>query len=151
MRVFIGVSFNRDHETQIVGATDSREATRRLVEQARSEMLSFSDIAVDGPDGGVALDDAHGNMVGHVLACDVAGAAVLNWAWDSESDSLQAASGVYHDQGSSLCYAIEKHFEYVWQAMFEGSLIHTGSLEECMAACRKSEDAAVLDAVQCVG
>lgn len=148
MKVFIGVSFNRDHETVVVGASDSRDGALRLVELARSEMLTFSGHAIDEPDGNVALDDSRGDMVGHVLSFDVAGAAALNWEWHSDSDSLIAASTVWHDDESPLEYAIDKLDASNWRAMFEGSVLHAGTLEDCMASCRKCDDEAILAAIQ---
>lgn len=71
MKVFVGVSYNRDHETQVVGVSLEREGARRLVELARSEMLAFSPSGIDGPEGNVSLDDGRGDMVGCVLAFDV--------------------------------------------------------------------------------
>jgi len=71
VKVFVGVSYNRDHETQVVGVSLEREGARRLVELARGEMLAFSPSGIDGPEGNVSLDDGRGDMVGCVLAFDV--------------------------------------------------------------------------------
>lgn len=146
MRVFVGVSFGANHETVVCGASDCRESARRLVEQVRNEMLDWSREALDGPDGGAGLDDRMGLLVGKVLAFDVAGAANLDWSVDADSDCLVAES-VYHDDGTALRYELHGSGDD-WVAEFDGREFAKGTLEHCMAACRKSEDEAILAAVQ---
>lgn len=144
MRVFVGISYGRDHETAICGAADCRETARRMVELSRHEMLSWAREATDGPDGGAGLDDAKGDLVGRVLAFDVAGNAALNWRLDEEGIF---AESIYHDQGSPLHYTVSEEITG-WVAALDGHELARGSLEHCMTACRKSEDDAILQAIQ---
>lgn len=146
MQVFIAISYNRDNETEIVGVTETRTEALRLVEQARNEIVHFSHHAVDGPNGSVALDDVHGDMVGFALSKYVGGESQLDWHWESESDSL-AAPSVYCDGDSAIEYHIEHDGEH-WTATFEGRPIAQGALDLCMRECAKSEDSARLDIVQ---
>lgn len=146
MRIFVGLNYNRDHKTEVCGAADCREAARRLVEQVRNEILHWAREATDGPDGGAGLDNAKGDMVGHVLAFDVAGTAKLHWRIDQEMGFL-AADSSFHDEGSPLCYTIFGEGDD-WTADFDGKDFAHGTLEDCMAACRKSEDASILEAIQ---
>lgn len=146
MRVFVGVSYDRDNETAICGASDCRETARRLVEQARNEILHWAREATDGPDGGARLDDHNGDCVGHVLAFDVAGSAKLKWVIDSVMGHLTAHS-ILHDCGSPLWYTVSGDGDN-WKADFDGRDFASGSLEHCMAACRKSEDDAILQSMK---
>ena len=146
MRIFVGVSYNRDHETEVCGAADCREAARRIVEQHRNQILHWAREATDGPNGGAGLDDASGDCVGHVLAFDVAGTARLQWRIDEESSRLIAAS-VCHDDGSPLLYSVFGEGDE-WTAEFDDREFSRGTLEHCMAACRKSEDDSILHAIQ---
>jgi hypothetical protein len=63
---------------------------------------------------------------------------LLDWTWDSDSDSLQAPSAIFHDEGVPLNYCIEKR-SATWDAFFEGVVLKTGTLEQCIAACLRSE------------
>ena len=149
MKCFVGISFGPDHGTRTVGVFESREIARRAVELTRGQTLSFSPHAVDGPEGDVALDDINGDCVGYIKAFSVFGESKLDWELDSESDSLMAASQVFHDEGLLLYYHISKSGSFPgWEATFEGSRIANGEIDECLAACRKSDDQAKLDACQ---
>lgn len=148
MRIFVGVSYGRDHETAICGAADCRETARRLVEQARNEILHWARDATDGPDGGAGLDDHRGDLVGHVLAFDVAGSAKLQWR--IVEDMLSADSIVIdHSDADNtpLVYSVFGEGDE-WKADFDGRDFASGTLEHCMAACRKMEDDAILQAIQ---
>lgn len=59
--------------------------------------------------------------------------AKLDWAWDSESDSLMAPSA-FHDDGVTLPYAIHRRASD-WEARLDGSSLATGTLAHCMAFC----------------
>lgn len=75
MRVFIGLSYNRDHETAVCGVANNLDEARRLVELHRGEMLHVSPLsATDGPEGcgTLALEDSRNDVVGNVLIREVA-------------------------------------------------------------------------------
>lgn len=137
MKVYVGLSYNRDHETEVIGASESREGARRLVEQARNELLYFAKEATDGPDGGAALDDFHGDMVGHVLAYDVFGEANLEWLYDSPDDCLSAKSST----GETYC--VTNVDTGKWEASIADRVLGDGPLEECLIMCRMTEDKAI--------
>lgn len=69
--VFVAISYNRDHEMEVVGIAATRAEALRMVELERNEMLRFSDYGVDGPDGSAAIDNAGGDMIGYALACEI--------------------------------------------------------------------------------
>lgn len=74
MRVFIGLSYNRDHETAVCGVANNLDEARRLVELHRGEMLHVSPLsATDGPEGcgTLALEDSKNDLVGNVLIREV--------------------------------------------------------------------------------
>jgi hypothetical protein len=69
----------------------------------------------------------------------------MDWEIDVETaESLRSPSRVYHDDGSALYYVVHIR-NNGWEAMFEGSTLKVGTLEECLAACKDSEMNAVLE------
>lgn len=71
-KVFVAVSYGRDNETAVCGVSGSRDGARRLTELERNEILYWAREACDGPNGGAAVDDLRGDLVGRVLAFDTA-------------------------------------------------------------------------------
>jgi hypothetical protein len=148
MRVFVGVSYGRDHEAAVCGVSDCRETARRLVEQARNEILFWAREATDGPDGGAGVDNSRGDLVGRVLAFDVAGSAILKWRIVEGMLSAESSVIDHSDADNTpLVYSVFGDGEE-WKADFDGRDFASGSLEHCMAACRKVEDDAILQAIQ---
>lgn len=71
MRVFTGLSYDRDNHTAVCGVATSRTGAKRQLELHRNEILYWAKEATDGPDGGAGIDDSKGDCVGIVLAFDV--------------------------------------------------------------------------------
>ena len=58
----------------------------------------------------------------------------------ASNDKIQASHPFYHDQGTLLSYVIDHcNGEQVdiWKAVFEGSIIHEGTLIECLSKCEE--------------
>jgi hypothetical protein len=148
MRIFVGLNYGRDHETEVCGASDCREDARRFVELARNQILYWAREAIDGPDGSALLDDHKGDLVGQVMAFDVAGSAKLQWKI-AEGVLCAKSTVMVHSatDDTSLTYSVFG-IGNDWKAEFDGRTLAHGSLEHCMAACRKAEDDAIQQAIE---
>lgn len=144
MKVFVGLSYDREHQTHVVGVAETRDEAKRILERHRNELLYWAKEATDGPEGGAWVDDHQGDMVGHVLAFDVFGEAKLVWLYDSPDDCLSARSSV---EGLGT-YHISNLNDDVWEAYIDGHELGIGPLEDCMTMCRMYEDQAILNFVQ---
>lgn len=141
MKVFVALNFGRDNETEVCGAFESRFDALRAIELSRKESLSFDHRPVDGPNGGAAVNDGRGDVVGHIKAFDLFGESSLCWRWNSDAEELLASS-ILTDDGSPLDYCIWEGRGDTWIASFEGCQLCMGTLTECLISCAKAEDEA---------